>query len=235
MFKILLQIKRWPGYLQRKKMPLTKVMKRSYNVVAPFYDRLLRLIFGDDVLQSQIYLVNAIKPDSSVLIIGGGTGYILEEISRKHPNGLAVTYVDISKKMIDLSKKRNAGDNEIFFVNQSISDVAFTAQFDVVVTPFFLDNFSNSTAEVVFAKINAALASGGLWLFADFQLSEMNNLWQKFLLKYMYFFFRFLCNIEASHLPDTAFLFEKYQYQLISTQTFYKNFICSSIYVKPSV
>lgn len=209
-------------------------MKRNYDTVAPFYDLLSKLVFGGSVLRAHKFLVNAVPAGSSVLIVGGGTGFMLEEISKKHASGLQITYVDISPKMIAFSKKRNIGGNNVLLINQSIFDTAFPKQFDVVITPFFLDNFSNNTAKIIFNKIDAALASGGLWLFADFQ-SEKNNLWQKMLLKLMYFFFKIVCNIEASHLPDSPSFFLQYDYKSIDMKTFYKDFIYAVIYQKQEV
>ncbi|MEJ7682239.1 MAG: class I SAM-dependent methyltransferase [Segetibacter sp.] len=183
-------------------------------------------------MQAQIFLINAIPANCSILIIGGGTGQILQEISKKHKSGLQITYVEISENMIALSKRKNTGNNKVNFVSRSISDATFHQQFDVVITPFLFDNFSNSTTEIIFDKIDALLAPKGFWLFADFQQNEKNVLWQKFMLKFMYFFFRMFCNVEASHLPDTEWLFEKYNYQVVSMKTFYKDFIYSAIYQK---
>lgn len=207
-------------------------MKGNYDHVAPFYDLLSHLVYGKAIVQAQIFLVNAIPENSSILIIGGGTGQVLEEISKKYISGLQITYVDISKKMIALSRKRNTGNNNLIFITQSISDVTFHHQFDVIITPFLFDNFSNNTTKVIFNKIHAILKPHGLWLFADFQLSEKNNLWQKLLLNIMYSFFRVLGGIEASHLPDTTSLFEENKYQPVSKQTFYRKFIYAVIYVK---
>ena len=210
-------------------------MEGNYDNIAPFYDLLSHLVFGNYISQAVRFLVNAIPANSSVLIIGGGTGQILEEISKKYISGLQITYVELSKKMISLSKKRSTGDNSVVFINQSISDFTFYQQFDVVITPFLFDNFSTRTTKVFFNKIDSLLKPFGFWLLADFQLSEKNNLWQKLLLRIMYFFFRFLCGIEASHLPDTASLFKHYKYQLVSKQTFYGKFIYSSVYLKPDI
>jgi len=209
-------------------------MKGNYDTVAPFYDWLSRLIFGEAILQAHTFLVNAIPAGSSVLIIGGGTGYILEEMSKKHASGLQITYVDISEKMIAFSKQRNVGGNDVLFINKSISDVAFYRKFDVVITPFFIDNFSNSTAKIIFDKMDFILAADGLWLFADFQ-SKKNKLWQKWLLKLMYLFFRIVCNIEASHLPDSPLFFKEYNYKSMDARTFYKDFIYAAIYKKQQV
>ncbi len=208
-------------------------MKGNYDNVAPFYDLISRLVYGSAILQAQIFLINAIPAHSSVLIIGGGTGHILEEISKKHNSGLQITYVEVSQKMIAFSKMKNAGSNNIIFISQSILDTTFHQLFDVVVTPFLFDNFSYNTSKIIFDKVDALLVPAGLWLFADFQLSEKNNAWQKLLLNFMYFFFRALCKIEAAHLQDMRMFFEKYNYRNISTQTFFKKFIYAVIYLKP--
>ena len=207
------------------------LMKGKYDNIAPFYDWLTRLVFGDAVLRAHRFLANAIPGGSSVLIIGGGTGFILEEISKKHLNGLDITYVDISRKMIALSEKRNSGNNKVEFINKSIAEVKFDKQFDAVITPFFLDNFSNKTLGIIHNKINLSLRHGGVWLFADFQQKE-NKLWQQILLKFMYVFFRLSCNIEATHLEDFDALFKVSNYQISSWKTFYRNFIYSTVYIK---
>jgi ubiquinone/menaquinone biosynthesis C-methylase UbiE len=209
-------------------------MKGNYDTVASFYDWLSTLIFGEAILQAHKFLIDAVPAGSQVLIAGGGTGFILEEISKKHIGGLQITYVDISEKMIALSKKRNIGGNKVLFINKAINDTVFNQQFDVVITPFFLDNFSNSTAKIIFDKMDAVIAPDGLWLFADFQ-SKKNKLWQKLLLKIMYLFFRIVCNIEASHLPDFPFFFNQHNYQAIDMKTFYKDFIYAVIYQKQEV
>jgi ubiquinone/menaquinone biosynthesis C-methylase UbiE len=208
-------------------------MKANYNGIAPFYDSLSRLIYGSAIVNAQKFLVDTIVADSAILIVGGGTGWILEDISQKVPAGLHMTYIDISEKMIELSKRRYIGNNKVIFLNADIKHVELRPMFDVVITPFLLDNFSARTATVVFDKIHGCLSPGGLWLFSDFQVSNERNLWQKLLLKLMYLFFRLSCNIEANELPDTNLLFSKNGYKIISSKTFFQDFICSIIYKKP--
>lgn len=208
-------------------------MKGNYDNVAPFYYLLTRLVYGDAILQAQLFLVDAIRANSSILIAGGGTGQILEQISKKHPGGLKISYVEISEKMMALSKKRNTGNNNVIFINKSILDARLYKQYDVVLTPFLFDNFSYNTAKIIFDKIDDLLLPGGVWLFSDFQLSEKNNIWQKVLLKSMYSFFRLLCKIEAGHLQDIRIFFETSNYRNVAMQTFFKKFIYAIIYLKP--
>ena len=217
---------------QNKTTAIFECMKGNYDNVAPFYDLLLRLVYGKAILRAQLFLIDAIQANDSILIVGGGTGQILEQISKKYTSGLQITYVDISKKMIALSAKKNAEGNSVVFINQSIADVTLDHQFDVIITPFFFDNFLNKTAKIIFNKIDLALKPNGRWLFADFQLRK-NNLWQKLLLYVMYFFFKLLCNIEAGQLQDFIVLFTESNNKKISMQTFFKKFIYAVIYLKP--
>jgi ubiquinone/menaquinone biosynthesis C-methylase UbiE len=207
--------------------------KGNYDPVAPFYDWLSHLVYGNAIINAHKYLVQFIPADSKILIVGGGTGHILEYISQRHNHTLQITYVDISKKMIDEAKTKHFGTNSVIFVNQSILDAKFADTFDVVITPFLFDNFYPQTAATVFNKMDAKLRSQGLWLYADFQIREKDRLWKKLMLQTMYFFFRTLCNVEANSLPDMQALFNANRYNLLSEKLFYKRFICSRIYQKP--
>jgi hypothetical protein len=60
-------------------------MAASFNNSAWFYDRLSRLVYGKAIVNTQLYLLGYIQPNSNILIVGGGTGWILDEITRLHP------------------------------------------------------------------------------------------------------------------------------------------------------
>lgn len=205
-------------------------MKGNYNNIAPYYDRLSQVIFGRAIINAQKYLVGFITTGNTILIVGGGTGWILEEIAKRHFEGLQITYLEISEKMIDLSVKRDWGKNKVIFINKSIQEVAIDGQFDIVMTPFLLDNFSPKTVELVFEKIHKRLSPSGLWLFTDFQVNPKHKYWQKPLLKIMYLFFKLCCNIEAGRLPDTSTLFDRFRYKKTSSKMFFHNFICSQVF-----
>ncbi|MBS1526144.1 MAG: methyltransferase domain-containing protein, partial [Bacteroidetes bacterium] len=111
-------------------------MAANYNNSAWFYDRLSRLVYGKALIRSQVYLLPFIPAHSKVLIAGGGTGWILEEITKIHPSGLEITYVEIAANMMKLSRKRNAGDNQVTFINDAVENISLEHDYDVVITPF---------------------------------------------------------------------------------------------------
>ena len=205
-------------------------MAANYDNSAWFYDRLSRMIYGKNLIRSQVYLLTHIPEGSNILIVGGGTGWILEEITKLYPSGLNITYVEISAKMMALSRKRDTGDNQVVYMNEAVENVNFQTNFDVVITPFLFDNFTEQTQEKVFAHIHSYLKSGCLWLNADFQLT--GKWWQAFLLGSMLLFFRLICGIESKQLPDTEKIFERHGYNVTDQKTFFGDFILSTIYQK---
>ena len=205
-------------------------MSANYNNSAWFYDGLARLVYGRALINAQVYLLHQIPAYSNVLIVGGGTGWILEELTRIHPKGLSITYVEVAPAMMALSKKRNTGDNKVTFINDAIENVALTADFDVVVTPFLFDNFVEENLHKVFNSINILLKKDGLWLNCDFQLT--GKWWQWVMLKSMFIFFRLICNIEASKLPRIRECFEREGFTAIAQRNFFGDFIGAGVYKK---
>ena len=203
-------------------------MAANYNNSAWFYDPLSRIVYGKALVNAQTWLLNYIPKKANILIVGGGTGWILEELTRIHPDDLTITYVEIAASMIALSKKRITGNNEVFFINNAIENVVLPADFDVVITPFLFDNFIEETLQRVFCHIHKLLKPEGIWLNVDFQLT--GRWWQSILLKTMFIFFRLACGIEASKLPAIEQRFEEKEYNAIAQKTFFGDFILSTIY-----
>jgi len=203
-------------------------MKRNYDSIAWFYDRLSRLFFGNALVNAQLFLLQAIPAGARILIVGGGTGWILEEITKLHPSGLTITYVDASEKMIALSRKRNMGNNRVTFIAAPIETASMDGPYDVALTPFFLDNFKEGSLQKIATVIDKRLAPGGKWLYCDFQDTDI--FWQKAVLKIMYVFFRVSCGIEATHLPDAAGCFSRLQYKMTVRKEFMKGFMAAEIY-----
>jgi len=205
-------------------------MAANYNNSAWFYDTLSQMVYGRSLIKAQVWLLNHVPPDANILIVGGGTGWILEELTRIHPAGLAITYVEVAANMIALSEKRITGNNQVFFINNAIENVVLHTNFDVVITPFLFDNFTDQTLQRVFCHIHKLLKPNGLWLNCDFQLT--GRWWQNILLQAMFIFFRVICKIEASKLPDINKRFEEKGYKAVDEKTFFGRFVLSRVYKK---
>lgn len=208
-------------------------MLNNYDRIATNYDRLSRLIFGKSIVRAQQALLPFISSPARILIVGGGTGWILEEIAKRCPSGLAIDYVEISSNMLDLAKRRDCKENQVTFVYAGIEDYTAPVKYDVVMTPFLFDNFSRERARKVFEKLDKMLKSGALWLFTDFHIDQnLHSIWQKALLRSMYIFFKNISHVEADQLPDMHTLFNTHNYHLTFETFHFGRFIRSAAYRK---
>ncbi|PTQ94948.1 methyltransferase family protein [Mucilaginibacter yixingensis] len=208
-------------------------MASDYSNAAWFYDNLSRVVFGQALVRAQTRFLSAIPAGANVLIAGGGTGKLLESIAAVHPQRLKITYAEISSKMIARARQRNAGQNEVTFVNDAVEHVAGQEVFDVVITPFLLDSLNPVIFPQVFNHMHQLLKPGGIWLNTDFQLT--GKWWQKPLLKSMYFFFRLMGCTDTISLPQIANQFRQLDYDVVKEKGFYGDFILASVYEKQKI
>jgi ubiquinone/menaquinone biosynthesis C-methylase UbiE len=205
-------------------------MSANYDNSAGFYDRLSRLVFGKALINAQTHFLLQIPTNSRVLIIGGGTGWILEEICKIHTQGLHIIYVEISAKMMALSRKRHAAANEIEFINKPVEDIILAEPVDVIITPFLLDNYTEESLPITFAHIHQMLKPGSIWLNTDFRLT--GKWWQYAMLKSMLLFFKLLCGVQNWRLPNVDKQFAFFNYELVSDKSFYGDFVVTRVYKK---
>jgi len=207
-------------------------MATNYDTIASSYDLIRKIVLGNSIVKAQVGLLKFIPANSRILIVGGGTGWILEEISAIYSEGLQIDYVESSAKMIRLSQKRNHRSNEITYIHQPIEIYTTDKIYDVIITPFLFDNFQIDKIAIIFAKLNRYLNKDGVWLYADFVYDETHGpLWQKILLKIMYFFFRVTCKIETQEIVNMDQFFTTLYYPVFTT-SYYHNFIQSIAYRK---
>jgi len=200
----------------------------DFNRVAPFYDRLKRWVFGDAVRRSEREGLDEIFPSAKVLIVGGGTGEILEALHEIRPDA-HVWYVDASSEMIQRARTRNI-DQMICFVHGTDDDLPEGLTFDVIITPFFLDLFDADRLLRIISGLLPRLHPYGLWFVADFV--DTGKVWHRVLLSAMYRFFRSVARVEARTLPDWQGLLRETGMREVRSRSFYGGFIRSVVYCR---
>lgn len=205
--------------------------QNDYNNIAFCYDGLSRIVFGKHIKQSQICLLSFIGPGSKILIVGGGSGWILEEISRKYSSGLHIVYVEASANMIKLAKAKKTAYNTVELVNEYIEVYQPSSTFDVIITAFLFDNFDEETTTKIFNKLHILLNKNGKWLFADFIITNRTKYQHKLLIRAMYFFFKITSNVQAKKLTDTEPIFIKNGYKKKFCQYHYHQVIKSICWI----
>jgi ubiquinone/menaquinone biosynthesis C-methylase UbiE len=207
-------------------------MLNQYDKIARHYDFLSRLVFLKAQVNAQVQQLKHLPKNSTILVVGGGTGWILDEITKVHPNGLHIVYVEASEKMTALSKSRNFEQNTIEFYNISVQYFTFGLCFDVILTPFLFDNFTDEDSALAFQKLHGFLKNNGLWFFTDFNTDGKNSWWKRWLLKLTYKFFTTFKIIETNQLVNMAPYFEKHHYKIIDRKLYYGTFIEATVYQK---
>ncbi|MEQ9229903.1 MAG: methyltransferase domain-containing protein [Cyclobacteriaceae bacterium] len=162
----------------------------NFNFVTPFYDGLVKLVFGRKLWDAQKAHLNLIKPNDRVLILGGGSGRILEWLP-----SCEVTYVEQSAKMLKRAKQRGAAN----FIQSDFMSWKAEQTFDWVICPFFLDCFPQDELTTCELKLMDILSQGRL-VVIDFAPAE--NKRQTFILKSMHVFFRLFAGLKSKKLID---------------------------------
>lgn len=208
-------------------------MPSGYDRISFLYDGLARVVFGHSIIRAQQHGLSEIASGSKVLIIGGGTGFVLEYIAQLRLENLYIDYVEPSSEMINRAKKRPIARLSINFINQPIERIDIQRSYDVIITQFFLDSFNGKELEDIYQRLHTLLKNKGSWIIADFQLSQNWKLiWQKPLISAMYLFFTLTVGIKARRLEDFQARLVRLGYRLKTGKTYYASFIFSSSYQK---
>ncbi|MEQ9301210.1 MAG: class I SAM-dependent methyltransferase [Cyclobacteriaceae bacterium] len=208
-------------------------MPSGYDRIAGYYDSLARVVFGKSIALAQRHGLPEITPGSHILIVGGGTGQVLEYLAECRLSELKVDYVEASEAMINSAKHRTLNNVSVDFIHQPVDQLSQKKTYDVIITQFFLDSFEGSDLENVFSLLHNRLKEGGIWIIADFQIiNDWRKIWQKFLLSIMYLFFTVTVGLKASRLEDFSTHFMRLGYHLNTSQSYYASFIFASTYQK---
>ena len=202
---------------------------KGFDRLAPVYDRFARLVYGSAIRDAQLFFLSAIPPNANVLILGGGTGWLLTDLFKTHPE-CKVCYVEASAKMLALAQQQFPAQKkgQVQFILGTEDSIPTAMPFDAVITAFYLDLFSPDTLRRVIDKVSAALTSTSIWLVSDFTTPKI--WWQKVLLKIMYIFFRRVCGIEATRLPPWEQALTARAWRAEGEKLFFHDFIKSVTY-----
>jgi tRNA (cmo5U34)-methyltransferase len=203
----------------------------QYDKIAVVYDRLTTIVFGKSMAEAQKFFLPEIKPGSKILIIGGGTGKILEQIDTLKI-GVSIWYIDASQRMIELAKKRVLRNDNVVFIHGTEESIPDEIHFDFIITNFYLDLFPTAEVQNLTIKFRRCLTSEGKWIVTDF--IEDERMFTRGLLALMYAFFWLINAISVSSLPSWIECIRGNGFYCVAEKRFYKGFIKTVLYSKGS-
>lgn len=204
----------------------------SFNFVAPFYDFLASLVFGQTLKKAQTALLPHLPKQASILIVGGGSGWILKQVLTQC-NPQRALYLEASERMLAMSKKQVSQHplrERVMFRCGTENDLQANEQFDVLLTPFVLDLFPDEVLiNQTLPRLQNTLRPGGYWLITDFLPTRI--WWQQWLVRAMYAFFGLTAGVKARHLPNwPAHIKQGSTFSFIQEKIFWQGFIGSYLY-----
>jgi len=181
-------------------------VNNDFDQVAPFYDRLAKLIFGERLLDAQAHHLAHLPPAGKIAIVGGGAGKILDAVSALPTQPEKIYYIDASQRMLQKAKQRlnsrehNKPAQSVQFIEASVENWQPQEQVDALITPFFLDCFDGPALKFVVSHLNKCLRPGGLWLLTDFVSSQ--RVGHLFTVATMFTFFRITAGLQSKRLEN---------------------------------
>ncbi|MEQ8909240.1 MAG: methyltransferase domain-containing protein [Vicingaceae bacterium] len=205
-------------------------MSNNYNRLAPFYDVLVRLVFGQSVLNAQLSYIHRLKPNDKVLIVGGGSGRLLPSLLNTKPD-IQLDYLEASHKMKSLAKEKvnESQLKHINFIPQKIENFPVDEKkYDAILCFFFIDLFPEKKGLEIILKLNKSLTKDGIWLVADF--NQPKTVFQRMVDKLMFLFLKLTTKAESEKTIDYKKQLKSTRLAEVESTTFYGSYIFSAVF-----
>ena len=180
------------------------MVSNNFNRIAWCYDFLARLVFGDKLKIAQQLVVPYLNDGDKLLIIGGGSGWIINEIL-KVKKVHEIDYVEASEAMLKKAKAITIGRStevKLNFIHGDENSISSLGDYDRILACYFFDMFQQERLDHILSKLVHSLSAEGKLLVVDFHCSSASPFSHRLLLKIMYTFFNLTCALEAKGLLD---------------------------------
>jgi ubiquinone/menaquinone biosynthesis C-methylase UbiE len=179
-------------------------VKDRYSFVAPYYDFLAKLVFGNDLKDLKTQFITNLN-QKKILIIGGGDGLDYREFQ----SGLSGEYWEISEAMLRKAKKNLTQSKLTFHLGDFKSNPE--NQFDEIWLHFVLDTFLDTELEQFLLEIKKSLRPNSKIYIADFFNPQTPV--QKVFHAAMLGYFRIITQHLRTDVPDYELAFQKAGFQ----------------------
>ncbi|MEJ2248355.1 MAG: class I SAM-dependent methyltransferase [Candidatus Lokiarchaeota archaeon] len=117
----------------------------------------------------------SLKKGDTVLDVGSGTGILIPYITEKVGKEGRITAIDISEKMIAISKQKHPKSkfSNVEFINNDIMNIEFTKLYDVIICYSCFPHFSKKMKLI--EHLSKGLKKGGKLIIAHSESREKIN------------------------------------------------------------
>jgi len=198
-------------------------VKDHYSFLAPFYNRLTKLVFGDQLMLAKTNFAENLSR-KRILIIGGGDGLDYQQFQDQ----LSGEYWEISQAMLSKAKI-NLAESDLTF-HLGFFQATNEKEFDEVWLHFVLDTMRDEEIASLLGEIRKSLTPEGKIYLADFFAPK--STYQRILQGAMITFFRLLANHRRANLPDYEKIFLANNWKKNLEKVFLKGWVKAQVWEK---
>jgi len=145
-------------------------VRRHFESEAPLFDELILKLIPD--YRSMVAaLVGALSFEMDepirVIDLGCGTGTIARAVLERFPSA-RLTLIDVAANMIEVAREKLSGRDAIRFVAGDFASIDLAGPYDAIVSSLALHHIESAAdKQLMYGRIHAALAPGGVFVNAD--------------------------------------------------------------------
>ncbi len=178
------------------------------DLIAPHYQALEYVSFGKSLERRRVAFLSAVRSSRNAILCGGGDGRFLARLLRANCV-VRVDYVDLSPRMTELAERRIAGMGRSFRarVRFHMADLKSfdppESAYDLVVTHFFLDCFTDGEVAELASRLASWSTPQAQWIVSEFQegRGRFARCWTRLVVRALYAAFRVTANLQVNRLP----------------------------------
>jgi ubiquinone/menaquinone biosynthesis C-methylase UbiE len=188
--------------------------------------------FGGELERRSAAFLPDVAGARRILVLGEGDGRFLVKLVEQN-QGASIDCVDLSSRMLALARTR-AGDSVTYHHADARTIPLPTAEYDLIVTHFFLDCFNQRDAGLLITRLADATKPNALWLVSEFRQPHRGwrAMWARAWLGTLYLFFRITTGLTTSTLVDHHPLLERAGFRQIRHQSARFALLASELWVR---
>ena len=159
-----------------------------------------------------------------VLVLGDGDGRALTALLAAAP-AAQIDYVDLSTRMLELARARAGGLRVAYHHGDALTTPLPPAEYDLIVTHFFLDCFDAEDQARLVAHVAGAATLQARWLVSEFRKSGL-------LVRALYVFFRATTGLKTKRLADHHPLFQQHGFRLTRHKSAWRGLLASELWAR---
>jgi len=195
--------------------------------LAPWYRWIEYAGFGRALERRREAFLSEMSDARRVLALGDGDGRALAALLAAAPHA-CVDYIDVSPRMLELARAR-AGTKHVAYCKDDARTAPLpVAEYDLIVTHFFLDCFDETDLEPLIARLARAATPQARWLISEFR----GNGW---LVRSLYLFFRITAGLRTRRLVNHHPLLERHGFRLTLREDAWRGLLASELWMSDAI